>query len=282
MDQYTEYKFEEINNIVDCLSLDTNDLTSSKVSLRVGNKLFDLVPSNVTELDIEKSIRAELEKKLSDKKDEIRKAIKMKMDEVSSFVSTLQREYEVKERELKRKLSSAQPMPEVNFSHAQRGLSVVKGDNGKIIWLIKRTYNPKFVDHTPIEPQYIKKMMSNIIIKIVTENDMVLSISTHYSSNLDYFEHYHQSHPDCWGNWVKPTTCKTADEILKMADDAISVLENINTMSIARRNPRLLPRIDTLRNHLVRTTNHVQETTVRTSLQRDGISGTSENDIWGN
>mgnify|MGYP003608958147 CR=1 FL=1 len=125
--------------------------------------------------------------------------------------------------------------------------------------------------------------MTNIILRVVTKDNNVLSVSTHSMNTLDYFEHYHQAHPDCWGTWVKPATWKNADDILRIADDAMAILANINTMSIARRTPRALPRLDTLRHHVMNTpiTEETQNVRVSTTGIREGL-GAMGDDSWGN
>ena len=206
------------------------------------------------------------------------------MSEVSALVSSIQSEYERKEKILKDTMSKAAPMPEVTWSHAQRGLSIVKGGSrGEIIWIVKRTYNPKFMDHKSIEPLYVKKLMTHIYIRITTRDNAVMGVSSHYMNNMDYFDHYHQARPDCWGNWKYPKSWNTADDIIKIADDATSVMENINTMSVAHRTPSLMPRLETLRRHLAKDPIAPPVVKVGVSDMREGLGMNAPNsDIWGN
>lgn len=272
-------RLDKMMNIVDSLTI--GDLTSSTVKLRVGNKIYNLTPSDdITTID-EDQIRSEYEVKWIEKSNKIKEKIKQQMDEISSVVSTWDAEYKRKELMLRNQMANSAPMPDVNLSHAARGLSIVKGTSlGEVIWLVRRTYSPRFLDHKMISPTYVKKLLTNIYIKIVTKHMAITSVSTHYISNLEPFDHYHRN---CWGSWIVPTTWETADDILKTADDAISVLDNINTMSIARRNPRLLPRLDTLRRHTTDVTAPVQSVTVSTTNLRQGIGvDIPSDDIWQN
>jgi hypothetical protein len=264
--------------------LNTNDLQTKTVTLRIGGTLFELTPKAGEPLEIEAQIRKEYEEKLNEKRNLIKDSIKSKMSEVSILVSSIQDEYERKERLLKDTLAKSAPMPNVTWDHAVRGLSIVKGQGrGEICWLVKRTYNPKYVDHKNIEPLYIKKLMTNIYIRVRTQDDNIVGVSSHYMNNLEYFDHYHQNHPDCWGNWVYPKKWKVVEDIITVADQAIAVMENINTMSIARRTPRLLPRLETLRRHVSRETTAPVDIKVGTTGLREGLGMAEPNsDIWGN
>lgn len=283
--KYSEFEKLEKSMFATVDTLKIDDLKTSSISLRVGGQIFNLVPSAESTLP-ENQIREELEAGLAEKRDAIKKSIKNKMDIVTSMLTSIQNEYDRKEHLLRQTMSKSSPMPEVTWQHALRGLSVVKGDQlGSVVWLVKRVYSPKFMDHKSIEPLYVKKLMTNIIVKILTRDEKVLSVSTHYTHTLEYFEHYHQSHPDCWGNWTRPATWSSADDILQIADDAIAVMENINTMSIARRNPALLPKLETLRRHIITTPVDGNSADIRLSKDkiRNGISTESQaNDVWGN
>ena len=268
---------------VDTLKVD--DIATTNVSLRLGNKIYNLIPSQDQEILPEDQIKKELEDKLTIKRNNIRDVIKNKMAEVSAIVSSIQEEYDRKERLLKDTMSKAVPMPEITWEHAKKGLSIVKGRNrGELIWLAKRTYNPKFVDHKNIEPLYVKKLITPIYLKIVTQDDKVLSVTSHYVHSLELFSHYHQTGSgDCWGNWRRPDTWKTIEDILRVADDATAVMENINTMSIAKRSPALLPRLETLRRHVLNTTVAPTEVRVNTNGLREGLGmAQPDADIWGN
>lgn len=276
-----EYKNAMFQTVDD---LNITDLSSKTVTIRLGNKVYELVPSRTEDLDVENQVRKEIEDKLVEKRMKIKDTVKAKMAEVSALVSSIQDEYDRKERILKDTLAKSSPMPNVTWSHAQRGLSIVKGNNrGEIIWLVKRTYNPKYVDHKSIEPLYVKKLMTNIYIRIVTTDNIITSISSHYLSNLEFFEHYHQARPDCWGNWNRPSSWSTPDDILKAADDAIAVMENINTMSIAKRNPAMMPRLETIRRHVKAVAEAPTQVRVGTTGMREGLGAMApSDDVWGN
>jgi hypothetical protein len=278
-------KQEQILGIVDDLKVD--DATSNKnYLLKIGNKVYNLVASEIQDIN-EDLIRKEMEESLEVKRNIIKEQIREQMNEVSLMVSSIKAEYDRKEKLLKERMATAVPMPDVRWEHARRGLSVVRGNGmGELIWLVKRTYNPKYLDFKPIESTYVKKMMTNIYIRILTRDDCVTLVSTHSMGTLDFFDHYHQRSPDCWGNWTIPSKWNTPDDIISIADAASAVLENINGMSLARRNPRHLPRIDTLRHHVINENVQAQQTNqavrVSTTGLREGLGVNNDQDIWGN
>lgn len=276
------YKNEMIKLTDNTLNID--DMHSEKIVLRLGNRTYGLVATDDSVV-VEDQIRKEFEDKITEKLAKIKQTVTDTMSNVTSFVSSIQEEYERKERMLKDTMAKAAPMPNVNWEHARRGLSVVKGNGlGEIIWLVKRVYSPKYFDHKNIEPLYVKKLITNIYIKIVTRNDSVLGVSSHYTNSLEYFDHYHQSRPDCWGSWKWPINWKTPDDILRIADDAIAVMENINPMSIAHRAPRLLPRLETIRKHVIQDAPTApKEVKVGVAAMRDGLNVSEPSaDVWGN
>jgi hypothetical protein len=273
---------------VDMLNLiknfDINDVKNNKVNLRIGNVLYDLTVSNDTVEFNESEIRKEFESKINERLTKIREVIKNQMKDVSMLVSSIQSEFDRKEKTLKDMLSKTSAMPNITIEHARKGLSIFRGQNSnEIQWLVRRTYNPKFIDREPIEVSYVKKMMTNIYIMITTRDNSVIHVSSRYINSLDYFDHYHQVNPDCWGSWSYPKTWNDPNDIINIADQAVSVMENINTMSIAHRTPRLLPRLDTLRRHVVKIKPEEaqQDVKVTTSVLRTGGPMVVD-DIWGN
>lgn len=271
----------------DISAVDMQDISLDEVSLRIGNQIYKLKRTGeAKDIDIEKEIRKEYSQKLSDKLSNLGKAITSKMDEAMTVVHQLRSEAERKEKVLKDKLAAVVSMPDVTFSHAQKGLSVVKGGRaGQLLWLVRRVYWPKFVDRRPIKPAYVKKMITPVIIMVTTDSNRVVGVTTRQIGNLNYFRHYHQSSPDCWGQWSWPPEWRTPDDILKIADDAISVLENINSRSLAIRSPEGLPRFRTLQRNLEEQGVDIDVEVPRDSLIRTGVErarGTtnSEDTMW--
>ena len=179
-------------------------------------------------------------------------------------------------------------MPDVFSSHAEKGLSLVKGRyKDELMWLVQGIYWPKKVNSTPLEGKFSKKMLTQIIYCIETKNDKVIRVSTRKPIDFSYFNHYHQSTPDCWGNWKHPAKWETPDDIISIAREAEFVLEDINLGSIADHNPRGLPRLTTVKRHILKDDDVKDEKKLDIGLlnqnaRRAGITASvrSEEDLW--
>jgi len=276
-----KYMFEQIDQVdVDAIKLDG-------VTMRLGNKVLRLVVDSESPSDVEDQIKEEYRQKLAIQLNTIKDNINNKVSEMSEFVNTLRREYELKERTLQKRLDGVTAMPDLNENHMYSGLSICKGNYpGEIFWLVQGIYWPKYVDRRAIEPNYTKKMMSHIIICIQTKKDKITSVSTRKPLGFDFFQHYHQANPDCWGKWSPPRRFNNdPNEIIRIAQEVQVVLENINTGSIAKNNPRGLPRRDTLMRHIlpegegVQNMKNLRQNVRRLGAETTGIS-IDEDSFW--
>ena len=285
-----ETNFDKVDKLVkdmdDILkTVDMKDVALDQITVRMGGRMLKFTKISDDEIPLEQEIRREYNTKLSAKLSDISTHIHNKINEAMRTIAAQKEEFERKERLLQDKLAKAAPMPDVFSDHARKGLSIFKGDRaGEIKWLVRRTYWPKFVDRKPIDPDFIKKFITPIYVLIVTSGNKVTGVSTRKLAGLDAFEHYHQAHPDCWGQWKWPTEWKTPDDIIQIADQAEAVLENVNRGSIARQDPMGLPKIDTLMRHLVPDKFDPTVALGRDDLARTGIrtprgTGAAE-DVW--
>ncbi len=280
---------KEIHNDID--SFDVDDIKTKGITIRVGSNILKFKLSEEEDLSsIENEIREEYKKRIREKLNIIKEKVSEKMIEMSNFVNQLKLEYESKEEKLKRKLRNVVIMPDVKFKHACSGLSVVKGDmENEIIWLVNGIYWPKFVNEDPIDPKFSKKMISNIVFLIKTRNNKVLELSTRKPIGMEMFEHYHQNNPDCWGDW-SPSEEKFngPDDAIRIARKAEALLEYINKHSIAKSSPRGLPRLSTVKNHLIsiekakkQSIGSLNQQIRRAGITQTGIgSMTDDGDIW--
>lgn len=274
----------EMEQIIDGVSVNT--IQAEGMTIRLGGKLVTLKVENVEVPSIEDEIREEFRDKLRERLGMIKNSLNSKITEMVQYTSRIRDEYERKEREYKEKIRRAKPMPDVFWQHAQKGLSVLKGSgNDTIIWLVQGIYWPKFVDGKTIEPKYAKKLLTNVTYLIETNNEKVLRVSTRKPLGLDYFEHYHQQTPDCWGKWKPQNTWNRPEDIINIAREAEAVLENVNTGSIANRAPRGLPRLETLRRHLIETKREKPSINIlNQAARRTGIGGgiriREDEDMW--
>lgn len=276
-----KYMFEQLD------SVDVDAIRTDGVTMRIGDKILRLVVDEDSPPVIEEQVREEFRNKLAEKLQLIKENINAKISEMSEFVNTLRREYESKERELQKRIDSVQAFPpEMNYNYLRQGLSVCKGDyRNEVYYIVNGLYWPKYVDRQAIEPSYTKKMISHIVLLFRTEGNKIKELSTRKPFGLDYFAHYHQAKPDCWGKWKYPTTFSSCDDIIKIAQEAQIVLENINVGSIANRTPRGLPRKETLMRHLLPegegTTKmkNLRQETRRLGARKEGIEINEEN-FW--
>ncbi len=162
-----KYMFEQLDNIdVDAIELDG-------VTLRMGNRILRLAIDEDSPVDAEDQIRQEFKEKIALKLTVIKQNINDKVEEMSNFVNTLRSDYERKEIELQRKLDNITAMPDMKHDDLYKGLSVARGSYAnETYWLVQGIYWPKYVDRKAIEHNYTKKMISHIIICVVTKGDM--------------------------------------------------------------------------------------------------------------
>jgi len=276
-----------VKSLINELILDFEpEPTPSK--LLIGNVSFNVTPvDNCTPLfdvikrSFEKQYREQVNEKIADIE-------KLKVS-FESLVASSTKEINNKIKFLDNQIKETFVIPRISYEQSIQGISLIPTEKtGQLQWLVRRIYSPKYVDRRPIEPAYIKKMASNIYIMVQTDGYTVTNVSTRYIKTLGYFQHYHQIRPDCWGNWVPPKTWSNVNDIIAIADAAESVLENINTMSMASRAPALLPRLQTLLQHTSRT--EMRETPTQqapinsnAASRREGLNNLNNtNDVWAN
>jgi len=240
---------QDMYKTLDRINID--EIKTEGITIRSGKRLVKLQVVLDQEISIEDDIREEFRIKLRDKLQEIKDRINQKISEMVEMTNRVRVEAERKENDLKEQLRRATPMPDITLDYAKKGISVVKGrERGEYIWLVQGMYSPKTVDRKPIDPRYAKKLMTNIVFVIRTKDNNVVEVSSRQPSNLEYFEHYHQARPDCWGSWKYPSKWSSLDDLIRIARAAEAVMENINTMSIANSTPRGLPRRASLDKHV--------------------------------
>lgn len=265
-------------------TIDVDKIKSEGLTIRAGEKVLKFQVISETPIPEITEIREEFRTKLTEQLQKIKEKINTKITETSNFVSGLKREFEKKERELKDRLSRSQPMPDVFKEHAEKGLSLVKGRyKDELMWLVQGIYWPKFVDQKPLEGKFSKKMLTQVIFCINTKNNRVTGVSTRKPVDFGWFSHYHQSTPDCWGNWKHATKYETPEDIIAIAREAEAVLENINLGSIADHNPRGLPRLTTVKRHVLKIDERKNEKKLDIGIlnqnaRRAGITGDVRND----
>ena len=279
---------KSMENSMNELSID--DIKTEGMTVRIGGRVVKLEITEEITLP-EDDIRAEYSAKLTEKLQKIKEVLNEKMSEMTYMVEQNKQDFEEKEREMQERINSANLMPEITYSHAKAGLSLVKSHprssgSDVLTWLYQGVYWPKFVDNIPIEPKYSKRMISPVTLEIVTEGNRVVRVVVRKTIGLSKFEHYHSmdSGSDCWGQWRHNNNWSTPDDILSVAREAMAVLENVNSSSPGNRSPSGLPRLGTLQQHLLsRTETNLDTYEVSRADERSGISQETESNrtaVW--
>jgi hypothetical protein len=280
---------EGMVDITTALDIDVESIKTEGLTIRAGTRMYKLQLVSDDPVSIADEIRKEYKDILNQKLDVIKTTVQSRVNEMSSLVTATKDEYIRKEEELKRRLETARIMPEIPWRLAERGLSVSLGDNNRnsYIWHFRGIYWPKTIDSRKIDPKFAKKLVTPIIFLVSTQGKNVTGVSTRTLDGLRFFDHYHQATPDCWGRWVWRHEWEKPEDIITIALEAQAVLENINTGSIARRNPAGLPTINTLRKYVV--SDNVSEAIITDTIERLGVRPPNpgqgpiapmENDEW--
>jgi len=268
---------DEMIGILDSISVE--EIQSKAMTIQLGGKTIKFTGVEISDDEMEAKIRKEYKDKLNAQQQRIREKINTKINQLLTMHRQKSEEMTRKEAELERKYRDSAKMPEITYSHLSKGLSVVKGDgNDRLVWVFRGVYNPKFFDHKPLPTRIVSRMKKDILIVVDTRGTSITGVSTRQvqavptGGDLEYFDHYHQSSPDCWGNWSRPNKWSNPNDIIKCCKDAEAVLQNINSGSIAHRTPAGLPRMDTLKNNVEDVKPYEQSTTTKSDIE--------EVDVW--
>jgi hypothetical protein len=263
-------------------NIEISDVKSKEISIRIGNEIIVFSQSGRYNLSIEDEIREELKVEVNKKLQSIGERLNERIQSASEMISTYKNQYEMKKHEVEEKLKNASIMPDINFNHASRGLSVVKGGRaGEYIWLMNGIFNPKYIDDRMIEKKYRSMMLTQVVFVISTRDNKITNIEIRKPIGLGDFRHYHTN---CWGDFKYSREWSTPDDIISLAKEAEIVLETINSMSLADRSPDGLPRFQTVKKHLLNKGDSDGEMVASKHLTRAGVTETirnNEEEIWG-
>lgn len=276
---------DEMLEVLESITLD--DIKTSGLSLNFAGKTFRFSDMEmIDDEDLEDKIRGEFREKLNAQQQRIRDKINTKINQLLTMHQQKQNELERKERQLQERYNNAAMMPDITYTHAKKGLMVVKneGVHDELLWLFRGKYQAKFFKKSrarkakAIDSTLRRRLVKDIIIKIRTKGSQITDITTHNpDASMSPFWHYHKmsTDQDCWGQWQKPTNWSTPDDIIFCAKDALAVLETINEGSIATSEPAGLPKKDTVANHLTTITKDFKD-----KLDGRKKSKTEDEDVW--
>jgi len=175
---------------------------------------------------------------------------KKKIEELSCMIKNMKVEYDRKELILKNQIKYS--LPKINYDLIKRGMFAVNW-NGRTAYLVRGVYKPVTIDDKMLSSLKAKKLTKNIyFFFLVDAGNKIWELSTRNVEDLDYFEHYHQARPDCWGRWHPPNHFKNLEDLFSIARSAELILENINSHSIARSSPTGFPPIGMLKRSIRR------------------------------
>lgn len=280
-------KKDEMVKLLEGISLE--NINANGLTLSFGGKTFQFKDLQVVnEDDLEEKMRAEFRDKLNSQQQRIREKINTKVNQLLTMHQQKQNELERKERSLAAKYSNAAMMPDITYSHAKKGLMVVRneGKNDELLWLFRGRYQCKWFLKSrskkakAIDKTLRRRLVKDIIIRIKTRGVQVVSVSTHNpDADMTPFWHYHKmsSSSDCWGTWKHPSNWSDPEDIIRIAKDALAVLETVNEGSVAKDNPSGLPRLDTVREHLKNVTKAMTKEFAKAINADEDIE---EVDVW--
>lgn len=296
LDERAKAALNEMYEIVD--TVDIEGIKADGITIRNGAKLIKLEVVHEEKISIEDEVRQEIAQHVGAKMEEIKHRLNQRLNDALDMTEAVRIECETKERELRKQLKNAQLMPNITKKDAEKGISVVKGSGPEsYIWLIRGIYWPKYyitnkVDAhkesivVPLKEAMSKRMMSEVIFYIETTKNQIIKVSTRKPLTLKKFDHYHQrmTGSDCWGVWKHPATFKSVEDLLKVAKSASSVLETINSTSMANENPKGLPRKTTLIDRglqeqgVIRKQARLDQEHVRLGINED--DNAENDDVW--
>ena len=249
------YNFLDSQKETDVQFLSDN-IKSEGISVRVGTKLLKFELASEESLPID-DLKNEFNKKFQEKLIQIKKYIESNLIESYQSIEIYKQEAEKKKEEYEQLIKKDRRIPELDYEHIKKGLSVCKDGDKGLVWLYRGIYAPKyFYDNNGntsyISPNNFKELITPILIQIKTIEEKVMRVNV-----LDIFgnkfKHYHDTGgDDCWGDWkTSVECCLTPSDIINIAEKAIKILETINENSPGNRNPSSLPRMSTLKKNII-------------------------------
>jgi len=225
------------------------------ISIRSGNKVLRFTVTEETVVNEDAAIRKELERKFQVHMDELTAKFAEYKTSMKNALDTEKQKLQRSQDELNRRLNAVSVLPAITEAHLRQGLSVAIADRGGFVWSFKTVYAPKMVGNRRIEPEYAKRLVTPVVIEVrTTADNKVHNLTVRQYMGNDKFHHYHKmgNDSDCWGQFkYSGRILNTPDEVITFCKEASFLLEVINDMSIASRNPRGLSRLDTLQKHLL-------------------------------
>lgn len=282
------YPFEKNPNDV-FKATDLNSIQANGISIRCGNKLIRMSVTEETVISDEQSYREDLKKEFDVAYMGLVKQFDEYKSQMREALNTEKMKIKRTQEELDRRLKQTVVLPTLTDFHLKQGLSVYVGPDGGRLWSFKTVYAPKWVGNRRIEPDFAKRLVTPVIINLITRADGACHsmIVRQYMGDRKFI-HYHSTSEtsDCWGTFkFSGSPANTPEEAMELCKKASFLLEVINDASIANRNPRGLSRYDTLCKHLLPADAEGDEAvaaranTTNSRNERSGVTSTANAEV---
>ena len=241
--------FELIDGYTDAdTSGDMKDLITKGMQMYVNGYVVNFDITSVEELPADK-LKEDVKKQFQEKLGQIKEAINEKLYSLSESYESLREKLD-DELEKAKTENSKHIMPDIEYEHAKKGLSVVKGSSSdELIWLQRGYYQVKTIDGEPIEPVLSEQSRRPVNVEVFTRGQDVVSVKIRNFKSLTGVRHYHSTDggsTDCWGDWNYHQRWSDPYDIIDIANHALNILRDVNTSSPGESNPPYLPTIDAL------------------------------------
>ena len=245
-------------------------IQANGISVRSGNKVLRFSVTEETIVNEDAAVRKELEEKFQEHMKSLTNKFEEYKTSMKAALDTEKNKLRKTQEDLERRLNAVSTLPSLTEKHLHQGLSVAIAERGGFVWSFKTVYAPKMVGNRRIEPEYAKRLVTPVVLEVLTNAaGKVHSLTVKQYMGNDKFHHYHgmSNSSDCWGQFrYSGRIINNPDDMILFCKEASFLLEVINDMSIASRNPRGLSRLDTLQKHLLAPDAGVPEGNARSNV----------------
>ena len=198
-------------------------------ALLLGNKLIELNVCNVKDLSsIENEIKEYYENEFNSFKNNL-------VEMHKALVEQLKKDYEDKIRALKGDIKM--PMwatVDIIYRHKIMLARGIMNNEPCIIYIVPIEFTIKYVNGMLLRPEYRKEFKGYLEIWVSKDGDYLRSYITDVNGKFVILPHCNDLDGICFGNMEYPKKILTLEDIKKLKEIVIKIMENINTDSMYR------------------------------------------------
>lgn len=245
---------EDLFNILDGFESsdekkDLEQIFKNGFSLRVGDREVNFNISDVKSLPVD-DLKEEVKQEYRGKLQKIKEVIDQKFSTLSESYESIKEKLEDEYNRVKSE-NDKFVMPDVNYEHGKKGLSVIRGDEpDSLIWLQRGIYKVTHYGDYRIEKEMVERTATPAVMEITTKGNTVTKVKIKKWANLRNMHHYHSidgGAVDCWGDWNYNVEWENATDIMDIGKHAFKILMSINPDSIGNHAPVGLPTTDEIK-----------------------------------